>query len=149
MTPTQQAAGTVQITRRYPATASRVFRALTDREEFKKWWTPPGYELVGLDLDIRPGGAYKIAMRKLPDGDPFHVSGVYREVVADRRLVFTWAWSHVYDMPPDSTVVTIDLNEDKGTTELVLTHEGLKDEKMCIDHQKGWTACCDRIDSHL
>jgi uncharacterized protein YndB with AHSA1/START domain len=149
MTSTQLAAGTVQITRRYPAAASRVFRALTDPEEFKRWWTPPGYELVGLDLDVRPGGAYKIEMRKLPDGAPFHVSGVYHEVVSGSRLVFTWAWSHLHDMPPDSTLVTIKLKEENGETHLVLTHEGLKDEKMCIDHQKGWTACCDRIESQL
>ena len=27
-----------------------------------------------------------------PNGEPHNVGGVYREVVANEKLVFTWAW---------------------------------------------------------
>ena len=43
------------------------------------------------ELDVRRGGRYTIVFRT-EDGEEHHVSGVYREVVPNEKLVFTWAW---------------------------------------------------------
>ena len=42
-------------------------------------------------MDIRPGGAYRLCMRS-PEGVDHWKRGVYREIVAPERIVFTFAW---------------------------------------------------------
>ena len=78
------------IRRRLPAPPSLVFQAWTDPDRFGRWFGPPGAELVEAEMEPRAGGRYRILMRA--GGEEHGVGGVYREVVPDERLVFTWAW---------------------------------------------------------
>ena len=50
-------------------------------------WTTPE-----VALDLRPGGASRFVMRS-PEGEDFPNAGVYLEVVPERRLVFTDAYT--------------------------------------------------------
>ena len=74
---------------------------------------------------------------RTPDGEHQSVSGVYREIVPDRKLVFSWAWQST---PERESQVTIDLKPDDDGTILTLTHEQFFDEKARDDHRRGWTA---------
>ena len=134
----------LQIKRTYEAPRERVFRAWTDPERLMKWFCPEGYENPGADVDLRVDGKYKIQMRKLPDGNPFAVGGRYLEVTEPSRLVFTWQWEG-NDLPTADTVVTVELEETNGITELTLTHERFPDEEMRDKHDKGWCSCLDRF----
>jgi uncharacterized protein YndB with AHSA1/START domain len=71
------------------------------------------------------------------------VSGVYREVVPDRKLVFSWAWQST---PERESQVTIDLKPDDDGTILTLTHEQFFNETARDDHRRGWTAALDNLE---
>ena len=79
---------TLHLKRRFAAPREKVFRAWIDPEALKQWWGPPGYESPNAKVDLRAGGRYRLAMRKLPDGEVFYRSGTYREVQPPVRLVF-------------------------------------------------------------
>jgi uncharacterized protein YndB with AHSA1/START domain len=77
-----------------------------------------------------------------PDGETHDVSGVFRDVVPDRKLVFTWAWKST---PERESVVTVLLEPDGDGTLLTLTHEQFFDEVARDHHQHGWNGSLDKL----
>ena len=72
------------------------------------------------------------------------MSGIYREVVPGKRLVFSWAWRTT---PERESQVTIDLKADGDGTILTLTHEQFFDDKARDDHGRGWGLALDNLEA--
>ena len=135
------------LTRSYPVAPEKVWRAWTDAEAVRKWWGPgPGEPVSTAELDVRVGGRFRIVFGG-PDGKAHECAGVYREVVPNRKLVFTWCWPNT--TPERVSVVTVEFKEVKGKTELIFKHEQLFDEKVRDDHQRGWTGVLAKLDHFL
>lgn len=133
--------------RTYPATSARVFEAWTDAAQIKKWFAPPDTQVPLAEVDLRIGGKYRIGFSgKMVPGLRV-ATGVYREIHPPRRLVFTYRWE---DEPVSTeTLVTIDLTDKNGTTELKLTHEHFITEEVRNHHNVGWNGCLDGLAKHL
>jgi uncharacterized protein YndB with AHSA1/START domain len=67
-----------------------VWRAWTEPEHLKQWFTPKPWKTVGCEIDLRPGGLFKTVMQS-PEGQDFPYSGCYLEVAPQNRLVWTSA----------------------------------------------------------
>jgi uncharacterized protein YndB with AHSA1/START domain len=80
------------------------------------------------------------------DGEEHDVRGTYREVVPDRKLVFTWVWR---TMPERESLVTVALQSEGKGTLLVLTHEQFFDEPARDRHEYGWNAALDKLERYL
>jgi uncharacterized protein YndB with AHSA1/START domain len=133
------------IKRRLRAPPAKVFAAWTDPEKIKRWMGPGDIVTVRAESDLRAGGRYRIEMRS-PDGKPHNVGGVYREVVADEKLVFTWAWDAAPSDEPYESLVTVLLKPEDGGTLLTLTHEKLFDEASRDGHHHGWMGALDKLE---
>ena len=135
------------LSRHYPVGPEKVWRAWTDPEAVKKWWGPgPGEPVAAAELDVRVGGKFRIVFGGA-DGKEHECAGVYKEVVPNRRLVFTWSWPRT--TPERISVVTIVFKAAGGGTDLVFTHEQLFDEKVRDDHKRGWSSCLDKLEAFL
>ena len=133
--------------RHYPVAPEKVWRAWTDAEAVKRWWGPgPGEPVSLAELDVRVGGRFRIVFGG-PDGKMHECAGVYKEVVPNRKLVFTWHWPN--STPERVSVVTIIFKDLNGKTELLFTHEQLFDEKARDDHKRGWSASLDKLSDFL
>jgi uncharacterized protein YndB with AHSA1/START domain len=147
MPPTAQSAVTVSekpsltITRRLPAPPDRCFRAWTDPQALKQWFGPGAIEVLHAESDPRVGGSYRIRARS-PGGEEHDVSGVFQEVVTDRKLVFTWAWRGT---PERQSLVTVEFVPDGTATTLTLTHEQFADEGARDRHHHGWSGSLDKL----
>jgi len=86
------------------------------------------------ETDLRVGGRYRISFTGA-DGEYFQVGGVYREVVPNERLVFSWAW---HSTPERESLLTISLKPDGAGTLLTLLHEQFFDSAARDGHEKGW-----------
>jgi uncharacterized protein YndB with AHSA1/START domain len=124
--------------RTYAATPERVFAYFTDPDLMARWFCPNPELPVSCELDVRPGGAWRIVM-----GERWQVSGAYLEVAPPSRLVFTFDWDHDDDPP---TTVTVDITPERERTRLVLTHE---ESGVDGGHEEGWTLAFDRLDGEL
>ena len=96
-----------------------------------KWWGSAGrFETTHMKSDLRPGG--KWSMGGIGMGEPFKVSGEYRQIERPRLLVFTW----LPDWQGDATesIVRFDLEENDGVTTVRLTHSGLTTESSRTSH---------------
>jgi uncharacterized protein YndB with AHSA1/START domain len=130
--------------RRLKATPARVFQAWTDPEEIVRWFGPADAvaSSVRAKVDVRPGGRYQMNFQT-DDGERHQVGGVYREVVPDSRLVFTWAW---HTTPERESLVTIMLVPDGDGTLLTIHHEQFFDQKARDGHERGWTGTLDKLE---
>ena len=120
-----------------------VFRACTEPGELAKWWGPKGFTSPSVELDLRVGGSYRIAMQP-PEGELFHLSGEFREVDAPNRLVYTFNWEEP-DPEDRETVVTMSFVDLGESTEVVLVHEGFVTEGRLSLHEGGWSDSLDRL----
>jgi len=128
------------VKRTVKAPREQVFRAWTDPSELARWFHPdPSFTTPVAEVDLRAGGSYRFAMQP-PTGDAYVVRGVYREVQPPDRLVFTWRWDGTGDDDPE-TLVTVELRERSGGTEVVLTHERFTSVASRDEHRKGWQGC--------
>jgi len=109
------------------------------------WWgsTPHNTRKTIAETDLRVGGRFRV--QYWGQNDEHHsVSGIYREVVPNRKLVFSWAWQST---PERESQVTIDLNPVTDGTMLTLTHEQFFNEKARDDHRFGWEKAFDRLEA--
>ena len=135
------------LTRSYPVPPEKVWRAWTDAQAVKKWWGPGPNEPVSLaQLDVRVGGRFRIVFGG-PDGKAHECAGVYKEIVPNRKLVFTWTWPN--STPERESLVTITFQAAGKGTELVFLHEQLFDEKVRDDHKRGWSGSLDKLEHFL
>jgi uncharacterized protein YndB with AHSA1/START domain len=131
----------VTIVRRIKASPAKVYAALTEPELMLQWWGPDAGPTLSAEADVRPGGRLSVVFRLL-NGDEHNPTGVYREVVPDKKLVFTWEWP---GMPERESLVTFLLESLDGGTELTLIHEQLPDEEARQSHEQGWSGLLDKL----
>lgn len=86
---------TLTTSRVFDAPRDLVYRAWTDPKQFAMWFPPEHFSAPACELDVRPGGVLRIQMRGDDDagelaGVVFPGKGVYREVVPNERLSFTF-----------------------------------------------------------
>jgi uncharacterized protein YndB with AHSA1/START domain len=134
--------------RRLKATPAQVFAAWTDPEKIVRWFGPSETIAgsVRAQMDVRPGGTYQMNF-KTEDGEAHQVGGVYREVVPDSRLQFTWAW---HSTPERESLVTVTVTSDgaKGRI-LTLLHEQFFDQAAADGHKRGWTGTLDKLEQYF
>jgi uncharacterized protein YndB with AHSA1/START domain len=137
------------LTRVIDAPPAKVFNAWTDPALLKQWFAPAPWTTPTAELDVRPGGSTLVVMRG-PDGNEFPNRGVYLEVIPDRRLVFTNAYTTAWE-PSEKPFITViltfeDLGGSTNYTALV-RHWSIADreahEKMGF-HQ-GWPICAEQL----
>ena len=136
------------ITRILDAPRDVVFRAWTEPDRVARWWGPQGFVTTYCDMDIRPGGAFRVCMRS-PEGAEHWKQGIYREIVAPERLVFTFAWEDAEGKPGHQTRVTVAFADRGGGTELTLHQAVVETVAARDDHRRGWTSTLQRFAEYL
>jgi uncharacterized protein YndB with AHSA1/START domain len=137
------------LTRLIDAPPEKLFNAWTDADLLKQWFAPLPWTTPHAELDVRPGGSTLVVMRG-PDGSEFPNRGVYLEVVKNRRIVFTDAFSAAWEPSAKPFMTVILTFEDEGGktryTALV-RHWTVADrqahEKMGF--HEGWGRCADQL----
>lgn len=136
------------VTRVLDAPRAVVFRAWTDPDQIARWWGPQGFTTTSYDIDVRPGGAFRMAMRS-PEGTLHRKVGAYREIVAPERLVFRFAWEGEDGNPGHETIVTVSFADLGGKTRLTLHQAIFATREACDSHRAGWTSCLERFASYI
>ena len=139
---------TLTITRLFKAPRALVFKAWTTPEHLAHWSGPQGFTTPHHSMDLRPGGAYRACLRA-PDGSEHWVQGVYREIAAPERLVFTHAWEDANGHPGHQTLVTVTFAEHDGQT-MMTFHQAEFDSAESRDgHEGGWSSSFERLAAYL
>jgi uncharacterized protein YndB with AHSA1/START domain len=138
-----------------------VWEAYTKPEHLKQWFAPKPYEVSEMELDLRPGGIFRLRMTG-PDGfDTGHgIPGCVLEVVEREKLAWTSALGPGYrpnnmgegcEAFPFTAVVTFaDAGNGRTHYRAVALH---KDDADRSTHEKmgfeqGWGTVADQLSSY-
>jgi uncharacterized protein YndB with AHSA1/START domain len=133
-------------TRRLNAAPAKVYAAWTDPKKIIQWFgrqdaRPGSFQA---DIDARTGGRFRVSFST--DAEYYEVGGVYREVMPNERLVFSWAW---HSTPERESLVTVALKPHGDGTLLTLQHEQLFDQAARNGHERGWLGSLDKLEKYL
>ena len=104
----------IQITREFDAPRHLVYRAYTEPELIRRWWSGERGQVITAEVDLRPGGTWRYVM--VANGGfevAFH--GEYQEIVLDERIVSTEVFE---GMPDAAALTTTTFTENAGRTTL-------------------------------
>ena len=85
----------IKLVRTFDAPRKLVFEAITDPDLIPQWWGPRNSTTKVLEMDVRPGGAWRY-VNTGSDGTDHPFKGTYREIAGPERLVYTF----IYDVAP-------------------------------------------------
>lgn len=81
----------LSLSRLIAAPRKKVFRAWTEPALLARWWGPHGMTTPECEMQLWVGGLFRTVMRA-PDGTEYPNQGVFLEIVAPERIVFTDAF---------------------------------------------------------
>jgi uncharacterized protein YndB with AHSA1/START domain len=124
------------------APPARVFQALTDAAELKRWFSSPECPAHNWKMDARPGGRYSYSTEKgsivINGVNQFHCHGEIVEFDPPRVLAYTW-FGNWHDDPKQRTVVRWELTPQSSGTHVKVTHSGLSALPVARkDYADGW-----------
>lgn len=103
-----------EIERTFNAPISRVWKAITDKEDMKQWY---------FDLkEFKPEVGFEFSFTGGPEDRQYLHLCKITEVITERKLTHSWR----YDGYEGNTFVTWELFDEGGKTRVKLTHTGLE-----------------------
>ncbi len=132
------------------APPERVFKALTDPEQLKRWFTDANCPVKTWNMDARPGGAYSYATEKsaavvINGVNEFKCYGEILECDPPRVLVYTWIANWHVDRQRKTTV-RWELTPSGAGTHVKVTHSGLAEEAVAReDYRGGWPGVVEKL----
>lgn len=136
----------VTVSRRFQASAERVFDAWLDVEAARRWlFTMPDTEPVRAEIDARVGGAFTFVDRR--GGAEVVHEGTFLEIDRPRRLRLRF-W--VADQPDAVDMLTVGIDPDGDGCRLTLVHE-LHPDWAAFEAftNNAWEAMFDMLTDHL
>ena len=139
----------LSISRLIDAPRSRIFRAWTEPQLLVQWWGPHGMTTPECEIDLRVGGLFRTLMRA-PDGKEYPTQGVYLEIVAPQRIVFTDAFKPGWipsGKPFMSAEVTLEEVDGKTLYTARAMHWTEEDRQAheAMGFHEGWGQSLDRL----
>lgn len=138
------------LTRVIAAPPAQVFRAWTEPELMKQWFAPAPWTTPHVETDVRTGGSSLVVMRG-PDGAEFPNRGMYLEVVPNRKLVFTDAFTGQWELsakPFMTVILTFEPTADGATKYTARVKHWTEEDRQV--HEKmgfhaGWAQCTEQL----
>jgi uncharacterized protein YndB with AHSA1/START domain len=141
----------------------RVFEAWTEPKHLARWWGPRSITNPVCEMDVRPGGAYRITMRDA-NGETYPIKGFFREVVRPERLVMSMDCSEHsqkwHDMvcpkhavgdknPVGEILCTVTFEEDAGKTKVTVRQRfasvEIRNAMVRLGMKDGWSQSFDKL----
>ncbi|CAN7598203.1 SRPBCC family protein [Phenylobacterium sp. LjRoot225] len=140
------------IARKLAASPEALFRCWTDPALIPQWFCPKPWYAEVVKMDVRPGGVSQTIFHG-PDGESFPNDGVYLEVVPNRKLVFTDAYTEGW-VPTENPMFTgIITFEDAGNGETLYiararhwTDATVK-QHVEMGFHEGWGVCAEQLEA--
>lgn len=139
----------IVMTRTFYAPRDLVFKTMTDPNLIPQWWGPRYLTTTVDEMDLRPGGRWRYLQRD-PQGNEHAFHGVYHDITAPERLVFTFEYEGV---PGHVLLETVTLEEVDGKTRLtdqsVFQSVADRDGMVQSGMESGATETMDRLEELL
>ncbi|MEO7386598.1 MAG: SRPBCC family protein [Gammaproteobacteria bacterium] len=133
------------------ATPDKLFRAWTEPALLRQWFCPKPWQVTVAETDARAGGSSLIVMHG-PNGEEMPNRGVYLEVVKDRRIVATDAYTTAWEpseKPFMTVIVTFEPLADGQTKYTACARHWTAEDKQThveMGFHKGWGLATNQLE---
>jgi uncharacterized protein YndB with AHSA1/START domain len=138
----------LEIRRFINAPRDRVYAAWTDPEQLRQWFGPENVQTRDIIADARVSGEFRWDLIN-PEGEEMTMRGEFRELQSNKKIVFTWQWDDDEEWKNHISVVTVELSDREGGTEVRLIHEQLPSEESRDRHSEGWNSVLEKLEKFL
>lgn len=137
----------IHTTRMFDAPRDLVWKVSTEPFHFAQWWGPRGYTNPVCEMDVRPGGKWRVEQRS-PDGRTFKFHGEFLEVEAPSRMVQTFAFA---DYPAATVSITYEAVDGRTRLTSVMRFDTLaeRDGMVASGMERGAEESYERLDALL
>lgn len=142
----------LSLTRVIDAPRDLLWTCWTTPAHLRQFFVPKPHRVAACEIDLQVGGRFDTTMDV--DGNLMENQGVFLEIVAGRRLVFTDAFRAGWEPAPDPfmTVLIDFADAGAGRTEITVTarHRRAEDRQRHEDmgFQDGWGAVLAQLEDH-
>ncbi len=134
----------IAITRIVDTSPDKVFQAWLDPGHLSHWWGPRHFSAPHVEVDPRPGGTFRTCIRS-GRRDDYWARGIFKEIDAPRRLVFTHAWEYEPGVGAEGRLVTVEFAGTGGKTRVAFRIAGYDSMASRDSEIEGWNECLDRL----
>jgi uncharacterized protein YndB with AHSA1/START domain len=125
------------------ATPEKVYRAFTESNAFASWIPPYGFIGIVHNMDVKPGGSYKMSFINFSTGNGHSFGGKYLEIKPNEFLKYT----DIFDDPnlPGEMITSVWFSKVSIGTELKAIQEGIPNVipiEMCY---LGWQESLEKL----
>ena len=146
---------TFAVERAYPVPPERVFSAFSDPAKKRRWFVDfENQQVESYDMDFRVGGKEYYALG-FSEGHPLagHTlksENMYREIVPNRRIIFTSTMA-LGEKPFSISLGTVELLPTEKGTDLILTFQSafLEGADGPAMREAGWRGLLDKLAEEL
>jgi uncharacterized protein YndB with AHSA1/START domain len=139
----------IKMVRSFDAPRELVFKAFTDPKLMAQWWGPRDLTVTVEQMDVRPGGAWRVIHRSA-DGEEYAFRGEYREVVPPERITWTFEFEPWAGHGSVETA-TFEEKDGKTTVTSISTFDSMEDRDQMLNSgmEGGASESYDRLDELL
>jgi uncharacterized protein YndB with AHSA1/START domain len=112
-----------------------------------RWMGPRGFTAPSAKLDVREGGEYRAHIRS-SEGKDYWFRGTYREVVENKRLVFTFAWEEDGERGQEN-LVTVTFAAEGDKTRMTFKQAPFPTLEERDGHEGGWSEAFDKLGDYV
>ena len=150
----------LRIARVFDAPKRMVYEAWTKAEHVERWFTPAPLTTSRCEVDLRPGGVFRVWMRT-PAGTDYPMDATFREVVENERIIYD---AVVHGELRVLTTVTFVEHDGRTRLEAHQVYSRLPDDQRTegldwsgpsipVDDtrgaQQGWTLTLNQLEAHV
>ena len=135
--------------RLFDAPRELVFKTMTDPTLIPRWWGPRRHATRVDEMEVRAGGRWRYVLRD-PEGDETAFHGVYHDLTAPERLIYTFEWE---GQPGHVLLETVTLEDVGGQTKMtdLLVFQSVADRDGMVENgmESGARETMDRLEELL
>lgn len=141
----------LEVSKEFSVPVTNLYKAWITAEDLKAWWHPINSNLTDVQNNVKQGGDIKYVFANEDGAGSFIITGTYKEVKEEKRLVYTWNWEVSADSIGDSnyllSISFVDLGDNRSRLEVV--QEYFKAEESIQPHREGWEKALADLDLYL
>ena len=136
----------VQIEWNFSHPPAKVWQAWTDPSIAQLWFgSDPAGKVLDASFDVRVNGSFSVTFVN-SDGTEFTCQGVYQEIDAPNRLVFTWGWTN---QPEVNELITLQFAPAEGGTSMLFEQSNIDLGTALHNYAEGWQSTFQKLEKAL
>ncbi len=131
------------VTRIFDAPRALVFEAWTEPKHLMRWFAPNNFTVPVCEMEFRTGGKFRLCMRGF--GKDHWMNGVFREIVAPERIV----WTALLDGDRNEVLTTVTFADHERKTRLTVHQTFSIETDSTRGARQGWTETLEHLAEYL